>query len=219
MPDAPDPEPFEDRGEAGELLASRVAALVAPSPGPLLVYGLARGGVPVAARVARRLGAPLDALAVRKIGHPLRPELALGAVAAGGPVVMARPPALARASRDRLAAEAAAAAARLDARLHAETPALDPEGAACVLVDDGLATGASMVAACRWARSAGARRVIAAAPVASREGADALRAEADQVVCVHEIDRFIAVGAWYRDFGQVDEGRVLACLRAARAAD
>lgn len=200
---------FADRAQAGRALAAGLGDEAGPRT---VVVGLARGGVPVAAAVARELGAPLDAVVVRKVGDPAIPELALGAVTADGrltlppPSQRSRPPAAA-------AVEAARAQARFaEERLRAGRPALPLSGAVCILVDDGLATGASMRAAVGWARGRGAARVVVAAPVSSRAAARALRAEADAVVCVHESDALWSVGQWYDDFGQVGEDRVVALL-------
>jgi predicted phosphoribosyltransferase len=209
------PPLFADRRDAGRVLAS---ALADSGEDPGIVFGLARGGVPVAAEIASALGAPMDALAVRKIGHPQHPELALGAVASDGPVFFhalrgvdarARPEMRSLIERKREDAKA------LDERLHADVAALDPRGGPCTLVDDGLATGATMIAACRWARERGASRVIAAIPVGSDLGIASLRAEADIVVCPNARDDFWAVSLWYRDFPSTDESEVIALLRAA----
>lgn len=207
---------FDDRRDAGRRLA---AALGPPPAGRTVVYGLARGGVPVAAEVAAALGAPLDVLAVRKIGHPRHEELALGAVAPDGPPFVREPVGIDRRALPALRAriEAADAEARaMDARLHEGLPRLSPRGAICVLVDDGLATGATMVAACRWARAHGAARVVAAVPVGARESVEALRAEADEVVCPFAVDDFWAVSLWYRDFGQTSEEEVRLLVDASR---
>ena len=200
---------FADRVHGGRVLAAGLAGEAGPST---VVVGLARGGVPVAAAVAQALGAPLDAVVVRKVGHPLRPELALGAVTADGRLALPPP-----GQRAGLPAPAAVAAARdqaraIEHRLRTGRPAVPLEGASCILVDDGLATGASMLAAVHWARARGAARVVVAAPVSSHAAADALRAEADAVACVHESDALSSVGEWYDDFGQVGEDEVVALL-------
>lgn len=199
---------FADRHEAGRLLAESVrdARL-----GDATVVGLARGGVVVAAEVAAALGLPVDALAVRKVGHPLQPEYALGAVAPG--VVFVRPgiDVPARVA-EAAVAEATMAAEELDRRLHARRGPVDVRGRACVLVDDGLATGATMVAAIRWARSNGAARVVVAVPVGPAETLRALAREADDVVAVEAPETIFAVGEWYDDFGEVLDAEVAALL-------
>jgi putative phosphoribosyl transferase len=200
---------FADRASAGRALAVGLAGEAGPRT---VVAGLARGGVPVAAPVAAALGAPLDAVVVRKVGHPLRPELALGAVTSDGNLAL--PPPGQRAGVPDAASVAAArdAARRIEARLRAGRRAVPLDGATCVLVDDGLATGASMRAAVAWARARGAAHVVVAAPVSSVTAADALRAEADRVECVLESDALSSVGEWYDDFGQVGEDEVAALL-------
>jgi putative phosphoribosyl transferase len=212
------PAQFEDRADAGRRLGASMAGAYAA---PVVVYGLARGGVPVAAEVARALGAPLDALVVRKVGHPQQPEYALGAVTADGPPYLRALRGLdgAAAPLIRARVEAASAEARsMDERLHLDVAALSPEGATCILVDDGLATGATMVAACRWARARGAARVVAATPVGAGATLRALDAEADEVVCPQAPEELWAVSIWYCDFGPVGEGEVRALLAAERAA-
>ena len=209
------PTRYADRRSAGRALAALLTAERGPGT---VVVGLARGGVPVAAEVAAALGAPLDVVVVRKVGHPLQPELALGAVTADGPVSL---PALRHLRAGRPSAPAIAAAQReaaaMEARLRAGHPRADLAGATCILVDDGLATGASMEAAIRWARARGAARVVVGVPVAAASSAEALRAHADAVVSPVETDDFGSVGAWYRDFGQVAEESVATDLRAAGA--
>jgi len=208
-----DPPLFDDRRDAGRQLARAVGA----REGPPIVYGLARGGVPVAAEVAGALGAPLDVLVVRKIGHPYQPEFALGALTRGHVVLMHDLGDANEQPRLRGHIEAVAEQARrLDAELHAEIAPLDPRGAPCLLVDDGLATGATMTAACRWARAHETARLIVAVPVAARDTLDRLTDEADEVVCPHAIDDFMAVSLWYDDFSEVHEDEVIDAVRAIR---
>jgi len=203
---------FADRRDAGRRLAARLAA-EAITEG--VVVGLARGGVEVGAEVARRLQMPLDALAVRKIGHPLQPEYAIGAVTPDGGVHL-RPGTDLNPSEVAAAASAALAeAAALDRRLHAGRPAIDLAGRTCVLVDDGLATGATMAAAVSWARGRGAGRVIVGVPVGAPATVDALGQRADGVVCLEAPDALGSVGEWYDDFGQVSDDRVVELLRDA----
>lgn len=206
---------FADRHEAGSLLAVRLRDA---RPGGAVVVGLARGGVVVAATVAAELGLPLDAVAVRKVGHPLQPEYALGAVAPG--VVYLRPDAdVPRDAVGAAAAEAGAEAQALDRRLHEHRSPVAVEGRACILVDDGLATGATMVAAIRWARARAASRVVVAVPVGPAETLAALEREADVVVAVEAPRTIFAVSEWYAEFGEVSEAEVAALLaRAPRPA-
>jgi putative phosphoribosyl transferase len=189
---------FADRHEAGRLLGERVRAAGASDA---VVIGLARGGVVVAAEVARALGAPLDALAVRKVGHPHEPEYALGAVAPG--VVHLRDGLDVRVADD------------LDRRLHEHRPPVPVRGRTCVLVDDGLATGATMEAAVRWARRGGAARVVVAAPVGPAATLAAFAREADAVVAVEAPETLFAVGEWYGEFGEVTDAEVTALLASA----
>lgn len=206
--------PFGDRREAGRLLA---AALERERSGDGVVVGLARGGVVVAAEVAAALGLPLDALAVRKVGHPLQPEYALGAVTPGGGVHVRATDGLAPRQVEGAVAAALARAEELDRLLHARSPALGVAGRTCLLVDDGLATGATMEAAISWARAQGARRVVVAVPVGAPETVARLRGEADSVICPEQPASFGAVGLWYREFSPVEDGEVIALLdRAAR---
>ncbi|ADP84749.1 phosphoribosyltransferase [Pseudofrankia inefficax] len=225
---------YTDRREAGRILGDLVAEVIAGAPGsrrgarprhavgdegPVTVLGLPRGGVPVAAEVARRLGATLDAIGVRKLGAPGQPEFALGAIATGGVRVLNT-----RAvERLGLAAEAIEAVAAREAtelarreRVYREGRAPPPlAGRTVVLVDDGLATGATMVVAARAVRRAGPRRVIAALPVASPDGALAVRAEVDELVCPLMPPDFMAVGNYYRDFAPPTDDEVHALLRVA----
>ncbi|MCU0307235.1 MAG: phosphoribosyltransferase [Thermoleophilia bacterium] len=203
---------FRDRAAAGRALAARLPGAVEP---PAVVVGLARGGVVVAAEVAARLGLGLDAVAVRKVGHPMDPEYAIGAVTPDGARYLRARDGLPPQAVERAVASAMAQATALDARLHARRPPVALGGVACVLVDDGLATGATMFAAVRWARAAGARRVVVACPVGPAETAARLRAEADDVVLVREVERLGSVGAWYERFAQVTEAEVLALLGGA----
>ena len=202
---------FTDRRDAGRRLADALRDVVEPDA---VAVGLARGGAPVAAEVAGALGLDLDVVAVRKIGHPAQPEYAVGAVAPGGPPFIRDRVGLSAADLERESARAAQEAARLDAVLHAERPHPDLAGRMCVLIDDGLATGATMVAAVRWARAAGARTVVAAVPVGAPESLAALTGEADSVVCPEAPSRFLAVGAWYDDFRPVEQDEVLDLMRA-----
>jgi putative phosphoribosyl transferase len=225
---------YADRAEAGRRLAPEVVralgrdappALVLGLPRggvpvagpPPIVLGLPRGGVPVAAEIANALSAPLDVLLVRKLGVPGRPELAFGAIASGGARVL-NPDVLATARLDdddvaRVVADEERELARRERAYRGDRSPLSPRGRTVVVVDDGLATGATMRAAVLALRVLDAARVVAAAPVGSEEAAALVAAEADALVCPLVPDRFRAVGAWYDDFGEVgddDVRRVLA---------
>jgi len=203
---------FRDRREAGERLA-RTLAVHRIEDG--LVVGLARGGVEVAAEVAARLGLPLDALAVRKVGHPWHPEYAVGAVTPGGGEFVRAKESLPEEELRAAVAAAMEKAEELDRVLHADRPPLDPAARTVLLVDDGLATGATMTAAARWARAAGAARIVVAVPVGAPETVAALEQEADEVICLEQPELFGAVGLWYERFSQVSDERVLALLDTA----
>ncbi|MCZ7587308.1 MAG: phosphoribosyltransferase family protein [Gaiella sp.] len=206
---------FDDRVDAGRHLGT---ALEGSRLEGAAVVGLARGGVPVGAEVARRLSLPLDVLAVRKVGHPWQPEYALGAVAPGPNGVYVRSHGgLADAELALIVERAKAEANRLDAMLHERVPPLDVAARTVVLVDDGLATGATMVAAVRWARGARAARVVVAVPVAAAQSLELLRRESDEVVCPHELRDFGAVGLWYANFDQVADAEVVALLEELRS--
>ena len=207
---------FTDRTHAGRMLAE---ALMTPAPGPdVVVLGLPRGGVPVAAVVAAALGAPLDALVVRKVGVPGHPELAMGAVASGGLVVtnadvirrLRVPPGVVDEAILRARAEVDARVARY--RDVAGSVTLTSK--TVVIVDDGLATGATMRAALAAVRTAAPTRVVAAAPVGAPAAVAALRAYADDVVCPSTPARFSSVGAAYRDFTQTTDDEVRDLLQA-----
>lgn len=205
---------FEDRREAGWLLAAEVESAKIEDP---VVIGLARGGVEVAAEIAARLEAPLDVLAVRKVGHPWQPEYALGAVTPGGGVFVRGPEGLTREELRSVIADARRRAEQLDERLHADHPRVDVAGRSVLLVDDGLATGATMIAAVRWARAGGAAGVVVAVPVGAAQSIESVRREADEVICLRVLENFVAVGVWYRAFEQVEDEDVLRLLERAQA--
>ena len=204
---------FADRVAAGRALAGQLE----PERGPeLVVVGLARGGVEVAAEVARALDAPLDVVAVRKIGHPFQPEYAIGAVTPGDGVYVRAPDGLTDEELTAVVEETRAKAALLDRRLHAEHPAVDLYGRTVLLIDDGLATGATMIAAARWAKAAGADRVVVAVPVAAAASLPFLRHEADDIVVLYPLAQFSSVGAWYDSFAQVGDADVIRLIAANR---
>ncbi|MEV0979346.1 phosphoribosyltransferase family protein [Streptomyces sp. NPDC049915] len=209
---------FRDRTQAGRELAEqlRIRHDKGTLPHPL-VLALPRGGVPVAREVARALGAPLDVLVARKIGAPFQPELGVGALAGDDP------PLFDEWALNRLGLTHEALADTVErerAELHRrerlyrrDRPPLDLAGRTVILVDDGLATGATARAAVRWARRQGPERVVLAVPVAAPESADLLSLEADDVVCLHRPADFRAVGLWYDDFEQLSDADVLDALR------
>ena len=197
--------PFSDRADAGNRLADSLPAMDAGA----LVLGLARGGVPVAARGAERLGAELDVLVVRKIGHPAQPEYALGAVSEDGIALPEElPPRLVGPQLERARAQAQS--------LRGDRARAAMKGRTVVVVDDGLATGRSMKAALETVRRQGARRLVMAVPVAAGPAFRALAGECEaHAVAVIEPPEFFAVGQFYEDFSQVSDEDVAAILSAA----
>lgn len=208
---------FIDRLDAGRALAARLASYAGRDD--LVVLGLPRGGVPVAAEVARALAAPLDVLLVRKLGAPGQPELAIGAIAEDG-VTLANDDVLQSLGLGRDAIDRAVAHERpeLERRLRVyrgDRPAVELADRTVIVVDDGLATGASMDAACRTVAARGAARLVVAVPVAASEACDRLRVVAHEVVAVITPSPFRAVGAWYDDFEQTTDEQVVTALAAA----
>jgi putative phosphoribosyl transferase len=201
---------FRDRAEAGRLLGERLSGYVGLPD--VVVLGLPRGGVPVAREVARALGAPLDVFLVRKLGHPGQPELAMGAIASGGTRVLNEE--LVRELRlgdDVLERATERERAELDRREHAyrgDRPAPELRDRTVVLVDDGLATGATMRAAAQAVRSLAPRRVVIAVPTAPPHALEELAREADEVVAMIAPDPFHAVGLWYDDFRELSDDDV-----------
>jgi putative phosphoribosyl transferase len=209
---------FADRTEAGRALAAKLAARTWPSE--TIVLGLPRGGVPVACEIARALGLPLDVLVVRKLGLPWQPELAMGAIASGGAVVVNEDvlrylPARSDAF-ETVRAEEQRELERRERDYRGDRPPLVMPGRTGILVDDGLATGATMEAAVRALRAIAAAQVVVAVPVASPEARDRIAAVADEVVCLETPANFSAVGQWYRDFGQTSDEEVRALLARTR---
>jgi putative phosphoribosyl transferase len=190
---------------------------------PTVVLALPRGGVPVAAEVAGAIGAPLDVLVVRKLGLPSQPELAVGAVASGldpdKPVQVLNETVLSRSGLPAKALEAVverevAELRRREASYRGDRPAVDVAGRTAVIIDDGLATGATARAAVLAVRARGPAAVILAVPVAPRPTLVALEEVADHVVCAAAPKRFIAVGRHYNDFRQLDDAQVRRLLSA-----
>ncbi len=208
---------FADRHDAGRRLAERLDHYSGRDD--VVVLGLPRGGVPVAFEVARALGVPLDVFLVRKLGVPGHEELAMGAIASGG-VRVVNDDVLAA---TRMPAEALeAVAGRELERLQEQERAyrggrepLDVRGRVAILVDDGLATGATMRAAIEALRDRGAGSIVVAVPTAPLETCEALRREVDEVVCARTPDPFMAVGLWYRDFAPVSDQEVTELLASS----
>ena len=204
---------FADRTDAGHRLGQRLASEV---DGPAVVLGIPRGGVVVAAEVAKALGAPLDVVVPRKVGAPFNPELGLGAVAPGVRVLDERLIRDLGVPSSYLDREIAAQEREIERRLETYRggrPPVDVTGSIAVVVDDGVATGGTAVAACRWARAAGAGEVVLAVPVAPPQAMAMLEAEAGRVVALATPAPFHAVGQWYLDFDQVGDRQVVELLR------
>jgi putative phosphoribosyl transferase len=209
---------FADRADAGRQLAKALAATV--SGRGFIVLGLPRGGVPVAAEVATGLGLPLDVLCVRKLGVPFQPELAMGALASGGAVVrnedvLAMLPS-AETAFARVLDEERVELERRERAYRGDAPPLDVRARRIILVDDGLATGATMEAAVQALRSLGPETIVVAVPVGSREAVERIAAAADRVVCLHAPVYFGAVGSCYEAFEQTRDSEVTELLAAAR---
>jgi predicted phosphoribosyltransferase len=207
------PAPYRDRTHAGEVLAESLVAWQDASP---LVIGIPRGGVVVAQAVAAVLGADLDAVIVRKIGAPAQPELAIGAVAPTGQVILDHP-LIERMRIDELALRGLITEQQQEARrrllaYRGSRPPLDVHERVAIVVDDGLATGATMAIALRVLRLQHPLRLIAAAPVSSRPALESLRPMADAVVCPLAPVDLMAVGAYYDNFNETTDGEVRAIL-------
>ncbi|HJU74910.1 MAG TPA: phosphoribosyltransferase family protein [Gemmatimonadaceae bacterium] len=212
---------FVDRHDAGRRLAEVVAARFEGINGlHAIVLGLPRGGVPVAYEVAKMLRAPLDVFVVRKIGLPWQPELAIGAIASGGVRVLDY---AATHSHGVTAGELEEAIEReerelerRERRFRGNEPPIEVVGKTVFLVDDGLATGASMLAAVRALRTRNPYRIVVAVPVAAPEACSDLQREADFMICGEMPEPFHAVGVWYHDFNQTTDEEVQALLAASR---
>lgn len=212
---------FANRQEAGRRLASALLQFKAQRP---VVLALARGGVPVGFEIAQTLAAPLDVLLVRKIGAPGSPELAIGAIVDGEhleKVIDPKMVAVLAVPQSYLDQEVAEQTAEIERRrkvyFQDRTPA-DVQGATAIVVDDGIATGATMRAALRATRRRHPAKLVLSVPVASPTAIEALRGEVDEVVCLEAAQEFFAIGEFYRDFHQVSDEEVIALLRRAASA-
>jgi predicted phosphoribosyltransferase len=215
-----EPKRFRDRREAGRLLARKLNAYTDRSD--VLVLALPRGGVPVAYEVARILQAPLDILLVRKLGVPGYEELAIGAVATGGVRVLNReivePLRISEEAIEGVASRELDELKRRERLYRGGRTPPDPRGQTVILVDDGLATGATMRAAIAALRPQKPAQIVVAVPTASPDTCTALRAEVDDVICAMTPEPFFAVGHWYDDFTQTTDGEVRELLGAAAPA-
>jgi len=210
---------FTDRHEAGRRLAERLLALKPQHP---VVLALPRGGVPVAFEIARALEAPLDLVLVRKIGAPCQQELAIGAIADGGEPELVTDRRLIRAltvSADYLDQAKAAALEEIERRRRAyfgDHPPVDIAKRTAIVVDDGIATGATMLAALRATRRRRPARLVLAVPVAPRDAMQRMKREVDEAVCLDTPTNFRAVGQFYAQFPQLRDDEVIALLDEAR---
>jgi putative phosphoribosyl transferase len=209
--------PYRDRSDAGRQLAAKLEALTSADP---VVVALPRGGVPVGFEVARALRAPLELLAVRKLGAPGNPELAVGAVAEDGTGVFdARSAELLGMTQEMLDAAIAQESRELRRRVERYREGRPPVAVkrrTAIVVDDGIATGMTELAAVRSLRKSEPAGIVVAVPVGSEEALSMLREEADRVICLSVPPRLYGVGMWYEDFRPVSDEEVLALLAQAR---
>ncbi|MFI1564915.1 phosphoribosyltransferase family protein [Streptomyces sp. NPDC020490] len=207
---------YLDRRDAGRRLAARLAHL---KDAGVVVLGLPRGGVPVAAEVAGALGAPLDVCLVRKLGVPFQPELGMGAIGEGGVrVINDDVVRMGRVTAEELARVEAHEREVLQSRARHYRGGREPadlRGRTVVVVDDGVATGSTARAACQIARARGAARIVLAVPVAPHDWTARLGDDADELVCPYTPRSFFAIGEFYADFSQTDDDEVVACLEEA----
>lgn len=205
---------FKDRDDAAHQLADRLAAFSAQHP---LLLAIPRGAVPIGKIVAAQLGGDLDVVLVRKLRAPFEPEVAIGSVAENGWTYIAPYAAAMGADQDYIAAEKQKQMATIHSRRVRYTPIrppVDPHGRVVIVVDDGLATGATMISALHSLRLRQPARLVCAIPVASPEALEKIRPMADDVVCLHAPAHFQAVGQFYRHFPQVDDAEVISLLGA-----
>jgi len=210
-------KPYHDRSEAGRYLAGKLTAYAGRPD--VLVLALPRGGVPVAYEVARALDVPLDVFLVRKLGVPGREELAMGAIASGGVLLTNEDvvrglrigPEVIRQAVEREQAELE----RREREYRDDRPPPDVHGKTVILIDDGLATGASMRVAVAALRQRGPARLVIAVPIAAPSTCNELREEVDEIICARTPEPFYAVGLWYEDFSQTTDDEVRALLSRA----
>jgi putative phosphoribosyl transferase len=208
---------FRDRRQAGRVLAPHLSGYSGRND--VVVLGLPRGGVPVAFEVAQLLRAPLGVFIVRKLGVPGHEELAMGAIAAGGIRVVdwetVAVLGVSRVELDRVIQKEEQELGRRERLYHGEVPRPDLSGKIVIVVDDGLATGATMRVVVTALRERSPARVVVAVPIAAPDTCQSLREVADETVCAITPEPFIAVGVWYRDFSETTDDEVRGLLRAA----
>ena len=208
---------FHDRTDAGRQLAAALAAYAGRPD--VLVLALPRGGVPVAAEVARGLGAPLDIFLVRKLGMPGHEEFAIGAIASGGVRIVnestLRDYGVSREQLDSVAEAEQRELERREHRYRGDRPRLDVRGKTIILIDDGLATGSTMRAALAALRQEGPARIVVAVPAAPPETCVEMQSIVDDMICLVTPEPFYAVGLWYEDFAQTTDDEVRELLTRA----
>ena len=206
--------PFADRAEAGRILAAELVTHELETD--VVVLALPRGGLPVGREVAKACGAPLDVVIVRKLGVPWQPELAMGAIASGPFQALdedlVRALGIPRNQIDAVIAGERAEIARREQLYRKGRPALYVHGRTVVLVDDGLATGSTMLVAANFVRSLKPSRLLIAVPVGSVQACRRLQSQADELICLATPEPFVAVGEWYADFRQVTDVEAQHCL-------
>jgi predicted phosphoribosyltransferase len=208
--------PFKDRSDAGRKLAKALAGYKGQQP---VILALPRGGVPVAAEVAAALNAPLDLILVRKIGVPFQPELAMGAVVDGGaPIIVRNEDVIGLAGIDEsdfkaICDSGLAEIERRRQRYLGSRNRVDVSGRTAIVIDDGVATGATTRAALRATRVRNPKKLVLAVPVAPTDSLPVLRSDADDVICLEDYEFFGAIGAYYADFTQVPDEEVIELLR------
>jgi putative phosphoribosyl transferase len=209
---------FRDRFDAGRILAQKLSKYAGRDD--VLVFGLPRGGVPVAFEVAKALGAPLDVFIVRKLGLPFHEELAMGAIASGGVRVidedLVRQFGISKADLDAVIADEETELERREQQYRGDRPFPNVAGRTVILVDDGLATGSSMRVAVAALRHENPASIVVAVPIAPPDTCAMLRQEAEEVVCASTPEPFFAVGLWYEDFSQTEDEEVHDLLERAR---
>lgn len=209
---------FQDRIDAGKALANQLRTYA--NRDDVTVLGLPRGGIPVAYQVADALNAPLDVYVVRKLGIPGHEELAMGAIATGGvrylnPAIISKLK-ISESTINRVAAAEQRELERREQAYRDQRPPLDLSDRTVLLVDDGLATGATMLAAVRAIRQQSPRKIVVAVPIAAPETCQMFEPEVDEVICAETPQPFRAVGLWYQDFAQTTDQEVRDLLRKAQ---